>query len=177
MDRHDVDWRGYWPAVPAGLDPDEQRAVLERHVADGVHGMLVAGPGAAAAIAFLEGMMPVVVEVGAATDLGRAAMDAGASGLVVTAAGASAVSAALPGVPLVASGADPASSERLAALDGVVALDEPRGLDETIRRVGDRLHVFSTGTTTHGLSGTIDRDPVVGPEGAWSWEARWSAGA
>ncbi|WP_328335196.1 MULTISPECIES: dihydrodipicolinate synthase family protein [unclassified Streptomyces] len=49
MDRSDVDWRGYWSALPTPFTPDGDvdeealRAVIELYIGQGVHGLLVNG--------------------------------------------------------------------------------------------------------------------------------------
>ena len=49
MDRHSVDWRGYWPACPTpftrdgDFDETSLRALLDHYIAEGVHGVLING--------------------------------------------------------------------------------------------------------------------------------------
>ena len=49
MDRHDVNWKGYWPAVPTpltrdgALDERAWRELLRMYLAQGMHGVLVNG--------------------------------------------------------------------------------------------------------------------------------------
>jgi 1-pyrroline-4-hydroxy-2-carboxylate deaminase len=81
MDRNDVTWRGYWPAVPTPFDEDgaflenSLRQVLDGYVAAGVHGVLVNGSAgewwaqsaderrrtAAVAVDAVGGRIPVVI--------------------------------------------------------------------------------------------------------------------
>src|SRR5215207_3231321 len=49
MDRNDVDWRGYWAAVPTPFHEDGSlaldllRDLLELYIGEGLHGVLVNG--------------------------------------------------------------------------------------------------------------------------------------
>src|SRR5690606_13032223 len=49
MDRTSVDWKGYWPASPTpfaedgSFDEESMRALLDKYIADGVHGVLING--------------------------------------------------------------------------------------------------------------------------------------
>ncbi len=49
MDRHDVNWKGYWPAVPTpftrdgALDERALRELLRMYLAQGMHGVLING--------------------------------------------------------------------------------------------------------------------------------------
>ena len=49
MNRHDVNWRGYWPACPTpfradeSYDADAHRALLEWYIGQGLHGVLING--------------------------------------------------------------------------------------------------------------------------------------
>ncbi|GGF33894.1 dihydrodipicolinate synthase family protein [Subtercola lobariae] len=49
MDRHSVDWHGYWVAAPTPfgddglIDPDLHRAMIEMYIAQGVKGLVVNG--------------------------------------------------------------------------------------------------------------------------------------
>ena len=50
MDRHDVDWKGYWPACPTpftadgtAVDTDALRALLDWYVGEGMHGVFING--------------------------------------------------------------------------------------------------------------------------------------
>lgn len=109
MDRHDIAWRGYWPACPTpfaadgGLAPDLHRALLDHYIGEGMHGVLINGTTgewfsqssgerrtvAETAIAHVNGRIPVVVGCTAYTakevaELARHAMDAGAAGVSAT---------------------------------------------------------------------------------------------
>jgi dihydrodipicolinate synthase/N-acetylneuraminate lyase len=108
MNRHDVDWAGYWPAAPTpftaeGLDEPGLRELMELYVANGVHGVLINGSTgewfsqtpterrrvAEVAIEAVAGRVPVVIGVTAytgteAADLARHAESAGAAGVLAT---------------------------------------------------------------------------------------------
>lgn len=106
MDRHDVDWRGYWPASPTPFtadgvyDPDTHRALIDWYVGEGMHGIFVNGTTgewfsqnaaerrvvAETAAAAVAGRITLVVGVTAytareAVELGRHALAAGADGI------------------------------------------------------------------------------------------------
>jgi 4-hydroxy-tetrahydrodipicolinate synthase len=109
MNRHDVDWRGYWVAAPTpfgaegDLDLTALRALLSLYADQGVSGVLVNGSTgewfsqttaerhqvAAAAVTGLSGRIPVIVGVSAYTAqesaaLARHAEAAGAQGVLAT---------------------------------------------------------------------------------------------
>ena len=109
MDRHDVSWRGYWPAAPTPftadgeIDEDALRSLMELYVTQGVHGILINGSTgewfsqssderarvAQLAVAQVAGRCPVVIGVSAytaaeSTELARRAAAAGADGLLAT---------------------------------------------------------------------------------------------
>lgn len=106
MDRHDVDWKGYWPASPTPFTPDGRydadahRALLDWYVGEGMHGVFVNGTTgewfsqtpeerrlvAETAIDAVGGRIPVVVGCTSLTAreavaLGRHAVAAGAGGV------------------------------------------------------------------------------------------------
>ena len=109
MDRNDVDWRGYWAAVPTPFHEDGSlalnllRELLELYIGEGLHGVLVNGTTgewfaqsaderrlvAATAIEAVGGRIPIVI---GCTDytaekvaaLARDAVAAGASGFACT---------------------------------------------------------------------------------------------
>jgi 4-hydroxy-tetrahydrodipicolinate synthase len=106
MDRHDVDWKGYWPASPTPFTPEGRydaaahRALLEWYVGEGMHGVFVNGTTgewfsqsaeerravAENAIEAVAGRIPVVIGCTALTAreavvLGRHALAAGADGI------------------------------------------------------------------------------------------------
>jgi 1-pyrroline-4-hydroxy-2-carboxylate deaminase len=109
MNRHDVDWAGYWPAAPTpfradgSVDPEGIRALMELYVASGVHGVLVNGSTgewfsqstaerrqvAEIAIDAVAGRIPVVIGVSdytaaGASALARHAEESGADGVLAT---------------------------------------------------------------------------------------------
>ena len=109
MDRHDVDWWGYWVAAPTpfasggGLDPAALRALLGLYADQGIGGVLVNGSTgewfsqsaaerrevAAVSIDAVAGRYPVVVGVSAytaaeAAAFARHAESAGADGVLAT---------------------------------------------------------------------------------------------
>jgi 4-hydroxy-tetrahydrodipicolinate synthase len=109
MNRHDVDWQGYWVAAPTpfgsqgDLDLIALRDLLSLYAEQGVSGVLVNGSTgewfsqttaernqvAAAAVAELAGRIPVIVGVSAYTAhesaaLAREAESAGAQGVLAT---------------------------------------------------------------------------------------------
>jgi dihydrodipicolinate synthase/N-acetylneuraminate lyase len=109
MDRNDVDWRGYWAAVPTpfdkdgGLRLDLLRELLALYVDMGLHGVLVNGTTgewfaqrrderrvvAETAIDAIDGRIPVVIGCTDYTaelvaDLARHAAEAGAAGFACT---------------------------------------------------------------------------------------------
>lgn len=109
MNRHDVDWAGYWPAAPTPFDDDgalaerELTALLELYLSHGVHGVLVNGSTgewfsqsaaerrrvAEVAVEAVAGRVPVVVGVTAytaaeAAELAVHAHAAGADGVLAT---------------------------------------------------------------------------------------------
>lgn len=109
MNRHDVDWWGYWVAAPTpflpdgGLDEPALRALLSLYAEQGVSGVLVNGSTgewfsqtpderrrvAEVAVAAAAGRMPVVIGVSAytaaeAASLARHAEAAGADGALAT---------------------------------------------------------------------------------------------
>ncbi len=50
MDRHDVEWKGYWPACPTpftaageAVDTEKLRALLDWYVGEGMHGVFING--------------------------------------------------------------------------------------------------------------------------------------
>lgn len=110
MDRHDVDWKGYWAASPTPFRPDESydadahRALLDWYVEQGLHGVLVNGTTgewfsqtheerrlvAETAVEHVAGRMTVVVGCTAYTareagELARHAVAVGADGIESTA--------------------------------------------------------------------------------------------
>jgi dihydrodipicolinate synthase/N-acetylneuraminate lyase len=110
MNRHDVNWRGYWPASPTPFTTDgaydaaTHRALLEWYVSEGMHGVFVNGTTgewfsqdaaerrrvAETAIEAVAGRITVVVGCTAftareAAELGRHALAAGADGIGSTA--------------------------------------------------------------------------------------------
>jgi dihydrodipicolinate synthase/N-acetylneuraminate lyase len=110
LDRHSVDWKGYWPAAPTPFQPDgsldEQawRRLLQLYLSQGVHGVLVNGTTGdwfsqteperrrvtEIAVEELKGRIPVVIgctTYTAATtiSLGRHAKEVGADGILSTA--------------------------------------------------------------------------------------------
>ncbi|MCS5735814.1 dihydrodipicolinate synthase family protein [Herbiconiux daphne] len=109
MNRHDVDWAGYWPAASTpyaadgSVDELALTALMELYVSQGVHGVLVNGSTgewfsqspderrrvAEVTVAAVAGRTPVVVGVTATTaaeasDLARHAERAGADGVLAT---------------------------------------------------------------------------------------------
>jgi dihydrodipicolinate synthase/N-acetylneuraminate lyase len=109
MDRHDVTWRGYWPACPTPFDaqgrfdPAVQRALLDFYLGEGMHGLLINGTSgewfsqtaqerrqvAENALAHVAGRVPVVIGCTANTarevaELARHAIDHGAAGVAAT---------------------------------------------------------------------------------------------
>jgi dihydrodipicolinate synthase/N-acetylneuraminate lyase len=109
MDRHDVDWWGYWPAAPTPfdalgrLDLVAWRSLLELYIEQGVHGVLVNGSSGEwfsqsrserevlveVAVEAVAGRIPVVVGVTAftaaeAAELAHHAATAGADGALAT---------------------------------------------------------------------------------------------
>jgi 4-hydroxy-tetrahydrodipicolinate synthase len=109
MNRHDVDWWGYWVAAPTPfgprgeLDPAALSALMTLYAEQGVDGVLVNGSTgewfsqtpaerhevATTAVAAMDGRMPVVVGVSAytpaeAAGLARQAEAAGADGVLAT---------------------------------------------------------------------------------------------
>lgn len=109
MNRHDVEWSGYWPAAPTpfaadgSVDHAALTQLMELYVAQGVHGVLINGSTgewfsqspeerravAETAIAAVAGRIPVVIGVteytaGAASALARHAASAGADGVLAT---------------------------------------------------------------------------------------------
>jgi len=109
MNRHDVDWWGYWPAAPtpftsdARLDEGALRELTTLYVHQGVHGVLVNGSTgewfsqsaaerqrvAEVALEQIDRRIPVVVGVSAytaaeAAELARHAERAGADGVLAT---------------------------------------------------------------------------------------------
>ncbi|WOF23255.1 dihydrodipicolinate synthase family protein [Microbacterium betulae] len=109
MNRHDVDWLGYWPAAPtpftsAGdLDETALAQLMELYVSQGVHGVLLNGSTgewfsqtpeerrrvAEIAVDAVDGRIPVVVGVTSYTiaessELARHAARAGAAGALAT---------------------------------------------------------------------------------------------
>ncbi|MDR5699041.1 dihydrodipicolinate synthase family protein [Agromyces aerolatus] len=109
MNRHDVDWSGYWPAAPTPFHPDgrldEQglAELIRLYRSHGVHGVLVNGSTgewfaqstserhrvAEIAVEAAEGAFPVVVGVTAytgaeAAELARHAHSVGADGVLAT---------------------------------------------------------------------------------------------
>lgn len=110
MDRHDVDWKGYWAACPTpfradeSYDADAHRALLDWYVEQGLHGVLVNGTTgewfaqthderkrvAETAIEHAAGRLTVVIGCTAYTareagQLARHAAEAGADGVESTA--------------------------------------------------------------------------------------------
>jgi len=109
MDRNDVDWRGYFAAVPTPFNEDGSlaldllRELLELYVREGLHGVLIEGTTgewfsqtpeerrlvAQTAVETIDGRIPVIV---ACTDYtadlvaghARGALDAGADGIAAT---------------------------------------------------------------------------------------------
>lgn len=109
MDRNDVDWRGYWAAVPTPFHADGSlalellRDLLELYIGEGLHGVLVLGTTgewfaqtdaerrlvAEAAIDAVGGRIPIVIGCTDYTaekvaSLARHAIGAGASGFAST---------------------------------------------------------------------------------------------
>jgi 4-hydroxy-tetrahydrodipicolinate synthase len=109
MDRNDVDWRGYWAAVPTPFGEDGSlrldllRELLEHYVGQGLHGVLVNGTTgewfsqsreerrlvAETAIDAIGGRIPIVIgctdyTADLVADLARHATEAGASGFACT---------------------------------------------------------------------------------------------
>lgn len=109
MDRNDVDWWGYWPAVPTPfditglLDEEALAAVLELYIGQGVHGLLVNGSTgewfsqtrserkrvAEVAVHAVDRRLPVVVGISAYTarearELAEHAESVGADGVLAT---------------------------------------------------------------------------------------------
>jgi 4-hydroxy-tetrahydrodipicolinate synthase len=109
MNRDDVDWKGYWAAVPTPFDdhgalaPELLRQLLDHYVDQGLHGVLVNGTTgewfsqsdeerrlvAEIAIDAIAGRIPIVIGCTAYTadlvaGLARHAMAAGASGFAST---------------------------------------------------------------------------------------------
>jgi 4-hydroxy-tetrahydrodipicolinate synthase len=109
MNRHDVDWAGYWPAASTpftaegALDEAALAALMELYVSQGVHGVLINGSTgewfsqspderrrvAEIAVAAVDGRIPVVVGVTATTaaeaiGFARHAESAGADGVLAT---------------------------------------------------------------------------------------------
>jgi 4-hydroxy-tetrahydrodipicolinate synthase len=109
MDRHDIDWRGYWPACPTpfredgAYDAAAHRELLDFYLGVGVHGVLINGTTgewfaqtpderrrvARTATEHVAGRVPVVVgctdyTARAVAALARDAMDAGAAGVSST---------------------------------------------------------------------------------------------
>lgn len=109
MNRHDVDWAGYWPAAPTpfradgALDEPGLAALMELYASHGVHGVLVNGSTgewfsqseaerrrvAEVVVEAVAGRFPVVVGVTAytaaeASELARHAHAAGADGVLAT---------------------------------------------------------------------------------------------
>lgn len=109
MNRHDVDWSGYWPASPTPfaddgkLDESGLRELMELYLANGVHGVLINGSTgewfsqspeerrrvAEVAIDAIGGAVPIVIGVTAytvdeAADLALHAHQSGASGILAT---------------------------------------------------------------------------------------------
>jgi dihydrodipicolinate synthase/N-acetylneuraminate lyase len=107
MDRHDVDWKGYWPACPtpftadgAAVDIDKLRALLDWYLGEGMHGVFINGTSgewfsqtpserrlvAETAIDQVAGRATVVIGCTSLTakdavELGRHAIAAGADGI------------------------------------------------------------------------------------------------
>lgn len=109
MDRDDVDWRGYWAAVPTpfnedgSLAPGLLRELLDYYVGEGLHGVLINGTTgewfsqtaderrlvAETAIDAVAGRIPVVIgctdyTADRVADLARHAVAAGAAGFTCT---------------------------------------------------------------------------------------------
>lgn len=109
MDRSDVDWKGYWAAVPTPFDKDgtfnegKLRTLLEYYIEIGVHGILVNGSSgewfsqsheerkhvAKVAAETVAKRVPVMVGISdytpqSAISLGKAAEEAGADGLLAS---------------------------------------------------------------------------------------------
>lgn len=109
MNRHDVDWFGYWPAAPTpfrrdgAFDPAGMRELMELYLSHGVHGVLVNGSTgewfsqtlderrevAEVACDAVGGQVPLVVGITAYTpaeviELARHAASIGADGVLAT---------------------------------------------------------------------------------------------
>jgi dihydrodipicolinate synthase/N-acetylneuraminate lyase len=109
MDRHDVDWWGYWPAAPTPFDALGRidlvawRSLLELYIEHGVHGVLVNGSSGEwfsqtraereilveVAVEAVAGRIPLVVGVtaftaGEAAELALHAASVGADGVLAT---------------------------------------------------------------------------------------------
>jgi len=109
MDRHDVDWQGYFPAFvtpfteDGALDLDTLTALVEHYVAEGMHGIVVNGTCgewfsqsederrqvAEAAVGAAAGRLTVLVgctsyRAGEVADLATHALGAGADGVLVS---------------------------------------------------------------------------------------------
>lgn len=110
MDRHDVEWKGYWPASPTpfaadgSYDEAAHRALLDWYAGEGIHGVFLNGTTgewfsqsaeerrrvAEVAVDQVAGRMTVLVGCTALTaveaiELGRHALEAGADGIGSTA--------------------------------------------------------------------------------------------
>jgi dihydrodipicolinate synthase/N-acetylneuraminate lyase len=199
MNRDDVDWAGYLPAVvtpfteSGTLDTETLHALIEQYAERGMHGAVVNGTCgewfsqsvderkavAETAIAAAGGRMPVLVGCTSNTaesvqDLARHALDAGASGVLVSpppyiklfphevVAWYEDVSAAVKGPTVVynwphGTGVDINSdlADRLANIDSIVAIkDSTPSVDqffETSRRVRDRVRVFGPYMSSRGV--------------------------
>ncbi|EPR75011.1 dihydrodipicolinate synthetase [Leifsonia rubra CMS 76R] len=199
MNRDDVDWAGYLPAVvtpfteSGTLDTETLHALIEQYAERGMHGAVVNGTCgewfsqsvderksvAETAIAAANGRMPVLVGCTSNTaenvqDLARHALDAGASGVLVSpppyiklfpnevVAWYEDVSAAVKGPTVVynwphGTGVDIHSdlADRLANIDSIVAIkDSTPNVDqffETSRRVRDRVRVFGPYMSSRGV--------------------------
>jgi 1-pyrroline-4-hydroxy-2-carboxylate deaminase len=109
MDKHDVDWKGYWPASPTPFTKEGEfdeasfRSLLRFYVQEGMHGILVNGSTgewfsqspqerrrvAEVAVEELKGKVPVVIGCTAFTaahaiELGEHAKSIGADGILST---------------------------------------------------------------------------------------------
>lgn len=199
MDRNDIDWRGYFPAFitpfreNGDLDLDALRALVDHYVAEGMHGIMVNGTCgewfsqtteerelvARTVVEQAAGRLTVLVGCSAytakeAAEIGRAALDAGADGVIATpppyaktfpdetVAFFQELSDRLQG-PLGVYNwphgtnvdIDAALASRLADIENVVAIKDStpnaEQFYETVRTVIDRVRVFGPFMTGKGL--------------------------